>query len=53
MQRIGLQMRSLAPSIVGEFEKERTRLCPKSEFFFAVRNWLCGVSACENMQKRV
>src|SRR4029434_4348180 len=22
-------------------------------FFFAVRNWMCGVSACENMQKRV
>ena len=22
-------------------------------FFFCVRNWMCGVSACENMQKRV
>ena len=32
-----LQMRSLAPSTVGEFEKERTRLGPKSDFFLAVR----------------
>ena len=53
MQRIGLQMLSLAPSTVGEFEKERTRLGPKSELFFAVRNCMCCVSACENMQKRV
>src|SRR4029434_5550412 len=54
MQRIVLQMRSLAPATLGEFEKERTRLCPKSDFFFfAVRNWMCGVSACENKQKRV
>ena len=45
--------RSLAPSIVGVFEKERTRFGPKSEKLFGVRNWLCGVSACENMQKRV
>ena len=48
-----LQMRSLALSTVGEFEKERTRLGPKSDFFFGVRNWMCGVRACENMQKRV
>ena len=43
-----LQMRSLALSTVGEFEKERTRLGPKSDFFFGVRNWMCGVRACEN-----
>ena len=30
-----LQMCSLAPSTVGEFEKERTRLGPKSDFFLA------------------
>ena len=30
-----LQMRSLALSAVGEFEKERTRLGPKSDFFLA------------------
>ena len=30
-----LQMRSLAPSTVREFEKERTRLGPKSDFFLA------------------
>ena len=24
-----------------------------SPFFLGVRNWLCGVRACENMQKRV
>src|SRR4029434_10571364 len=53
MQRIGLQMRSLAPYTVGEFAKERTRLGPKSDFFFSVRYWMCSVSACENMQKRV
>ena len=53
MQRIGLQMRSLAPYTVGEFAKEQTRLGPKSDFFFSVRYWMCGVSACENMQKRV
>ena len=35
MQRIGLQMRSLAPYTVGEFAKEQTRLGPKSDFFFA------------------
>ena len=35
MQRIGLQMRSLAPATLGEFEKERTRLGPKSDFFLA------------------
>ena len=29
MQRIGLQMRSLAPATLGEFEKERTRIGPK------------------------
>ena len=29
-----LQMRSLARSTVGEFEKERTRLGPKSDFFW-------------------
>ena len=23
---------------------------PKIRFFFAVRNWMCGVRACENMQ---
>ena len=40
MQRIGLQMRSLAPSTVGEFEKERTRLGPKSDFFFFLREKL-------------
>ena len=34
MQRIGLQMRSLAPATLGEFEKERTRLGPKSDFFW-------------------
>ena len=34
MQRIGLQMRSLAPATLGEFEKERTRLGPKSDFIF-------------------
>ena len=48
-----LQMRSLALSTVGEFEKERTLLGTKSDFFFGVRNWMCGVRACENMQKRV
>src|SRR4029434_9455021 len=53
MQRIGLQMRFLAPFTVREFEKERTRLGPKSDYSFGVRNWMCGVSACENMQKRV
>src|SRR4029434_758779 len=53
MQRIGLQMLSLAPFTVREFEKERTRLGPKSVYSFGVRNWMCGVSACENMQKRV
>ena len=42
-----LQMRSLALSTVGEFEKERTR------FFWREKNWMCGVRACENMQKRV
>ena len=31
MQRIGLKMRSLAPFTVGEFEKERTPLGPKSD----------------------
>ena len=36
-----------------KLEKERTRLGPKSDFFFDVRNWMCGVRACENMQKRV
>ena len=36
-----------------KLEKERTRLGPKSDFFFGVRNWMCGVRACENMQKRV
>ena len=46
-------MRSLALSTVGEFQKERTRLGPKSDFFFGVRNWMCGVRACGNMQKRV
>ena len=46
-------LRSLALSTVGEFEKERTRLGPKSDLFFGVRNWMCGVRACENMQKRV
>ena len=30
-----LQMCSLAPSTVGEFEKERTRFGPKSDFFLA------------------
>ena len=30
-----LQVRSLAPSTVGEFEKERKRLGPKSDFFLA------------------
>ena len=25
----------------------------KIRFFFGVRNWMCGVRACENMQKRV
>src|SRR4029434_6353805 len=53
MQRIGLQMRSLAASTVGEFKKEQRRLGPKSDFFFCVRYWMCGVSACENIQKRV
>ena len=48
-----LQMRSLALSTVGEFENERTCLGPKSDFFFGVRNLMCGVRACENMQKRV
>ena len=48
MQRIVLQMRSLAAATLGEFEK-----WPKIRyFFFAVRNWMCGVSACENMRKR-
>ena len=43
-------MRSLALSTVREFEKERTRLGPKSLLFFA---WEIGARACENMQKRV
>ena len=45
-----LQMRSLALSTVGEFEKERTRLGTKSDFFLA---WQIGCVAWENMQKRV
>ena len=54
MQRIGLQMRSLAPYTFGEFAKEQTPLGPKSDFlFFCGRNWMSGVNACENMQKRV
>ena len=42
-----LQMRSLAPSTVGEFEKERTRLGPKSDFFLA---WEIGCVAWERVK---
>ena len=38
----------------------RLRVCkgtnesrPKIRVFFSVRNWMCGVSACENRKKRV
>ena len=42
-----LQMRSLALSTVGEFEKERTRLGPKSDFFLA---WEIGCVAWERVK---
>ena len=42
-----LQMRSLALSTVGEFEKERTRLGPKSDFFLA---WEIGCVAWEHVK---
>ena len=42
-----LQMRSLALSTVGEFEKERTRLVPKSDFFLA---WEIGCVAWERVK---
>ena len=40
-------MRSLALSTVGEFEKERTRLGPKSDFFLA---WEIGCVAWERVK---
>ena len=42
-----LQMRSLALSTVGEFEKERTRLGPKSHFFLP---WEIGCVAWERVK---
>ena len=33
--------------------KEMNASRHKIRFFFGVRNWMCGVRACENMQKRV
>ena len=52
MQRIGLQWRFSAPSTVGEFEKERTSLGPRSDVFL-LEKLGCGVCACENRQLRV
>ena len=39
------------PSTVREFVKEQTSLGPRTDF--SVRNWMCGVSACENRKKHV
>ena len=37
-----------------EFSRRNERaLAQNMIYFFGVRNWLCGVRACENMQKRV